>query len=201
MIALALALASCGGTRGPAPRLAATGGTRGTVPDSATAASTTAGADSAAPTDAAPAAGSAPLIVADADGLRNAIRAPGARVTLVNVWATWCQPCRAEFPDLLRIERDYRAKGLRFMLVSADFDSAAPRAYLAEQQVHFASWFKDGDDQRFIDALSPEWSGALPATFVYAADGRLVRFWEGRASYPAFEEAVLEAMDASEPPS
>jgi thiol-disulfide isomerase/thioredoxin len=193
--AVALAAASCGGERGapPAPGIGATGSA------ASGAAAEPARADAGAATTPDAIASGPPVVAGDARTILAAVRAPGARATLVNVWATWCQPCRAEFPDLMRIERAYRDRGLRFVLVSADFDSSAPRAYLAGHGVRFGSWFKEDDDQRFIDAFSPQWSGALPATFVYDAGGRLVRFWEGRAEYAAFDEAVQLAMAAPPP--
>jgi len=128
------------------------------------------------------------------------VRRPGARATLVNVWASWCVPCRQEFPDLVRLERTHRKEGLRVLFVSTDFDSADAVKFLAEQGVNYLSLFKVGDDMSFIDGLSPKWSGALPATFVYDATGRLVRFWEGRADYSRFEEAALEAMKGTAAP-
>ena len=39
---------------------------------------------------------------------------------LINFWATWCGPCRVEFPELVKIDADYRARGLRFIIVSID---------------------------------------------------------------------------------
>src|SRR5687767_14444729 len=39
---------------------------------------------------------------------------------LINFWATWCGPCRVEFPELVKIDRDYRAKNLNFRIVSVD---------------------------------------------------------------------------------
>src|SRR5687768_10130300 len=39
---------------------------------------------------------------------------------LVNFWATWCGPCRVEFPELVKIDAEYRAKGLDFVIVSVD---------------------------------------------------------------------------------
>ncbi|HVE56788.1 MAG TPA: TlpA disulfide reductase family protein, partial [Pyrinomonadaceae bacterium] len=39
---------------------------------------------------------------------------------LINFWATWCGPCKVEFPELVKIDADYRAKGLEFSLVSID---------------------------------------------------------------------------------
>ena len=49
----------------------------------------------------------------------DAVRAPGARAVLVNVWATWCDPVAQEMPDLIRFYRDHREDGLRLVLVSA----------------------------------------------------------------------------------
>jgi thiol-disulfide isomerase/thioredoxin len=193
-LALALAAASCGGGRDTA----GTGAVG--APGTAEAPAAPAPAPDAPGPGAGDAAATGPeLRAVSTDGLLREVRGSGARATLLNVWATWCQPCRAEFPELLRVERDYRDRGLRLVLVSTDFDPVAPRAFLAERGVDFASFYKEDDDQRFIDGLSPQWSGALPATFVYDADGRLIRFWEGRAEYSAFEQAVLEALAASDP--
>jgi len=123
-------------------------------------------------------------------------RAPGASATLLNVWATWCVPCRQEFPDLVRLGRAYRDQGLRLALVSADFDGAAARTFLRRQGVTGPAWLKTGGDQAFIDALDRRWTGSLPATFVYDRHGRLVEFWEGRADYSRMETAVRRALAA-----
>jgi thiol-disulfide isomerase/thioredoxin len=131
--------------------------------------------------------------------LMSEVRRPGAKATLVNVWASWCAPCRAEFPELLKLERDYRPRGLRTVLVSVDFEGADARSFLASQNVEFQSYLKTGDDTEFINGLSPKWSGALPATFMYDSAGALISFWEGRADYQKFEQATLEALHSTGP--
>ncbi len=136
-----------------------------------------------------------PLVPTSARDLLALARQPGASATLLSVWATWCVPCRQEFPALLRLERAYGPRGLRLLLVSTDFDTTAARAFLARQGVTFRTYLETGDDMSFIDGLSPRWSGALPATFAYDAAGRLVSFWEGKADYTRFEQAVLAAID------
>lgn len=149
-----------------------------------------------------------PAASATADSLRPAIlpitapqivaaaAAPGARATLVNVWASWCAPCREEFPGLLQVARAHRSEGLRFILVSADFDDqlSPARQFLREHGYADTSFVKTGDDMSFIQTLTPKWSGALPATLVYDARGRLVSFWEGMADPDRFEHAVRQAL-------
>src|SRR5262245_39634489 len=103
---------------------------------------------------------------ATADRVLAAVREPGARAVMVNVWATWCAPCRAECPDLMQVAKELRPAGLRVVLVSADFDESLPqaRAFLADHGVDFPSYHKTGDDMQFINTLDSLWTGALPVT-------------------------------------
>ena len=134
---------------------------------------------------------------ASVDEILGAVRAPGAEVVVVNVWATWCAPCREEFPDLVRLGRTYQDRGVRLVLVSADFDDQVPaaRSFLAKHGVDFVSYLKTGDDMAFIDALSPQWTGALPATVVYDGRGNRRWFHEGKADYATLERQVLDVID------
>jgi thiol-disulfide isomerase/thioredoxin len=114
-------------------------------------------------------------------------KASHAPFVLVNVWATWCDPCREELPDLLHVYRDHRGEGLRLVMISADdpdaraqvgetLNSAAARAGIGHA-LEATSYLKDDDDMKLIDGLDPRWSGALPATFLFDAGGRRVRSW------------------------
>jgi thiol-disulfide isomerase/thioredoxin len=124
------------------------------------------------------------------------VRAPGAKAVVLNVWATWCDPCREEFPDLVRLGHEYAWRGVRMVLVSSDFDSEKPAVtkFLAAQGVDFATYIKSGSDMTFINGLNPRWTGALPATFVYDGQGRLRDFWEGKASYAKMEEHLRRVL-------
>ncbi len=125
----------------------------------------------------------------------------GGNVTLVNLWATWCAPCRHEMPALLRVARAHRADGVRLMLVSTDFDDqiATVRRFLATHAVDETTFIKTGDDNTFINALHADWSGALPATLVFDRSGRLTDFWEGAADENRFEHAVIAALTERNP--
>jgi thiol-disulfide isomerase/thioredoxin len=137
---------------------------------------------------------------ASADRVLSAVREPGAKAVVVNVWATWCVPCREEFPDLMKLSGRYEDRGLRLVLVSADFDDqlGEARRFLAQQGVEFVTYHKIGDDMKFINALDPKWTGALPATLVYDGHGVLRHFWEGRATFDKMESSVLDVLTAQQ---
>ncbi len=147
----------------------------------------------------------AALVPADAARVLEEVRKPGASVVLVNVWATWCLPCREEFPDLMRLRRSWASRGLRLVLVSGDFDTDRAEAlrFLSAHGVGFPSFIKHGGDMEFIDGLDPRWSGALPATFLYDSSGRLRDFWEGKADYATLERRVQQVVSgrAAAPPT
>jgi thiol-disulfide isomerase/thioredoxin len=129
------------------------------------------------------AADSAPQMptVADLPAVLAAVRAPGAKAVLVNVWATWCDPCREELPVIARFYRQHRAQGLRLVLVSADDeDSGAEIARVlaaAGMPGDTPSFIKHGDDMKFIDGLDRRWTGALPASFLFDGGGHERHWW------------------------
>jgi len=139
-----------------------------------------------------PAAEVPPPAEATAADVLKAVRSARGDVVVVNVWATWCDPCRHEFPALLRVRREFAPSGLRLILVSADFADQRPKIvqFLAQQGVGFQTFLKAENDMSFINALDPAWSGALPATFVYDRSGKLHDFWEGEATYEAIAGKV-----------
>lgn len=150
----------------------------------------------------APAAAPPPMPVT-VDDIRRLVDESSAKVVFVNVWATWCGPCRDELPALVKLKQRLGSDGLDLLLVSADFDVPVDKiaTFLTSQGVDFQTYIKTEKDQEFKQAMSPEWSGAIPATFVYTPDGELFDFWEGAATYEAFEAKAKEAMEqVAQPP-
>lgn len=137
-----------------------------------------------------------------AQGVLEEVKKAGGAAVLVNVWASWCSPCREEFPDLLHAARELAPRGLRLILVSVDFpgDEADATKFLTSQGVDFPSFIRVGKDEAFVNDLERQWSGSIPATFLYDAKGKLVRYWEGKASYPVIKKRALEALDSKEKP-
>jgi thiol-disulfide isomerase/thioredoxin len=152
-------------------------------------------ADPGSPPAAAVPAAARPAVtvaVAELPAILAAVKAPGARAVLVNVWASWCEPCRAEMPELLRFYRDNRDRGLRLVLISADAEQerGTVERLLAAAAFDGPAFIKRGDDMAFIDALDRRWSGELPSTFVFDGRGAKRRFWPGTITYRELARSV-----------
>jgi len=141
------------------------------------------------------------VVPASSSQVLAAVHEPGAQAVMLNVWATWCVPCREEFPDLMKVSKTYKDRGLRVVLLSADFGETVPDvpAFLVQHGVDFKSYVRGPDegDQQFINGIDPHWSGAMPATWVFDGSGRVRAFWEGRADHARFEQAVLAVLDST----
>ncbi len=138
-------------------------------------------------------AGLAPL---DETAYRRLIAANRGNVVVVDFWATWCIPCREEMPQLVRLEARYRARGLKLLTVSCDEpdQQAGALDFIRKNGVPRPAYIKRAaDDEKFINAIDPKWSGALPGIFVYDRQGRLVKSFIGETEMAALE-AVLKKL-------
>jgi len=129
---------------------------------------------------------------ATATDVLNAVRKSGSKVVLVNLWAAWCGPCREEFPDLVRLQKNYADRGLKVVFVSWDDTAKEAANFLAKEGVTSPSFIKVNaqSDQDFLNALEPKLTGALPTTLIYDGAGKLHSFWEGAATYAEFEKKI-----------
>jgi thiol-disulfide isomerase/thioredoxin len=112
----------------------------------------------------------------NADELQALLKRDDSRPLLVNYWATWCDPCRDEFPDLVKIDAQYRAKGLDFIAISlddlVDLKTEVPkflRLMKAKMPVYLLNM---ADPEPAINMIDRNWGGALPATFLTTARAR-----------------------------
>jgi thiol-disulfide isomerase/thioredoxin len=115
------------------------------------------------------------------------------RVLLVNFWATWCEPCREEFPALVRLHDTFRARGLSVVAISMDEPESVPaiEQFLKSQGAKFGSYRHNFRDFAvLVDSINPRWGGGIPASFLYDREGKLVASWQGATRYEDFERAV-----------
>lgn len=127
----------------------------------------------------------------------------GAKVGVVNIWATWCEPCRAEMPEFARFEK---AGSAPVFLISADNEVDEPivRTFLAEKGISFESSLIAGDQQKFVETWqslsSPDpakqWAMSLPATFLVDASGKVLSFTSGSITEPELTSLVQKTLAA-----
>ena len=141
--------------------------------------------------------------VIDLEGLKKILlRDPkDPRPLLVNFWATWCDGCREEFPDLVKIDNDYRAKGLDFLSVTLDEVSDKTRAmdFLKEMKATMPVVLLNvNDPEPAIHAVDEKWDGALPATFLYDREGKIVFKYFGKIKPAELRAAIDKAVGSKQ---
>jgi thiol-disulfide isomerase/thioredoxin len=109
----------------------------------------------------------------DNDGLRKTLT-PGTKPLLINFWATWCVPCREEFPDLVKLDAEYRGK-IDFLTISlddvADMKTEVPK-FLSEMKAEMPAYLlKAQDEDAAIALVSKDFTGALPFTILLKPGG------------------------------
>jgi thiol-disulfide isomerase/thioredoxin len=129
----------------------------------------------------------------DQPGYAKLLAAHRGKVVLVDFWATWCKPCRAEMPDLVKLDQKLRARGFDLVTISADEpgQEGAALKVLKDDGVTGPAYLKKvTDDDKFNDAIDPNWGGALPALFLYDRTGKKVRAFIGETPIRNLEAAI-----------
>src|SRR6266850_499756 len=138
----------------------------------------------------------------NAEEMQALLKRDGTKPLLVNFWATWCDPCREEFPDLVKIDKDYRSKGLDFIVISLDdppdIKTTVP-AFLREMQATMPAYLLNvSDPEPALLSVDPSWSGALPATFLYDVNGAVVFKQFGRVQTPQLRAAIDKLVSSKQ---
>lgn len=115
------------------------------------------------------------------------------RVVLVNFWATYCVPCRAEMPQLLKLQQKLKARGFELITISADeTEQEAQAAQFIQKNNIPAPFFRKQakNDDKFINGIDAKWSGELPASFLYDKSGRKVKSYFGEVKLADVERDI-----------
>lgn len=112
------------------------------------------------------------------------------RVVLVNHWATWCPPCKAEMPVLQAYYEDYKERGFTIVAIEAGEPVDEVAAYVQQQRLTFPVW--PDPQQKAMRAFGEEY---LPSSYVIDPDGRVVLYWNGAISRGMLEKYVTPLLE------
>jgi cytochrome c biogenesis protein CcmG/thiol:disulfide interchange protein DsbE len=114
-------------------------------------------------------------------------------VVVINVWASWCPPCRAEAPVLRRVEASVDRDRVIFLGLARNDDPSDSRDFVAKHQLPFLNAIDDGGFGRALGVQG------LPTTFVVDASGGIVARHFGPISESKLTVLIAEALARSEP--
>lgn len=112
------------------------------------------------------------------------------KVVLLNIWATWCHPCRTEIPELRQIHARYKDRGLELIGVSVDSDGTdeAVRSFMKDFQMTFPIW-RDPEERISTRFLAV----GVPATFLIDRKGILR--WRMTGPIPPGDSSLTAAIE------
>jgi thiol-disulfide isomerase/thioredoxin len=125
------------------------------------------------------------------------VAAHKGKILLVDFWATWCKPCRAETPEIVKMTNRLAARGLDLVAISADEPEAEAAAlqFLRENKVPGTPYIqKTADPEKFAAKVDAKWTGALPALILYDRTGKKVRTFIGETPTKDVEAAILKLL-------
>jgi thiol-disulfide isomerase/thioredoxin len=135
----------------------------------------------------------AELVTLDGRPTRLGEALAGRRLTIVNVWAGWCAPCREEMPMLKRLRPEIEARGGALVGVSVDDDADGARAFVAAMGIDFPSYH---GGRALSEAIAEP---TVPTTLFVDASGRVVFRVRGLLSEAALRSALDEHLGPPRP--
>ena len=112
----------------------------------------------------------------DATAILAQVNLSKAKLKVLNLWASWCPPCRAELPDFAKVEKT--AKDTDFFYISGDDDKDAAEAqnFIESTRVNGVKFRLKPINEEAFHQFSPGFSGSLPATFFIDQDGHVLTY-------------------------
>jgi len=116
------------------------------------------------------------------------------KLRLVNIWATWCGPCVIEMPELVNINRMYRARAFEMVTISGDMPSKKDNVvkFLKDKQVSCTNYqFNSEDRTELSEALDKGWEGGIPYTVIIKPGGEIIYRHSGPIEPLEVKKAII----------
>jgi thiol-disulfide isomerase/thioredoxin len=131
----------------------------------------------------------------DVQGYQKILDQYKGKPLVITFWATWCEPCRDEYPMLNELAKQYAPQGLKVVGVSLDQDGDSDlilmRRFLARYKPVFPNYRKKkGEEDAFTHVVFPQWNGSIPATFFYSKDGQQIGHLVGASNRETYDAAI-----------
>jgi thiol-disulfide isomerase/thioredoxin len=140
------------------------------------------------------------LTFEDADGKPRKLSEWRGHTVLVNLWATWCVPCRKEMPALDRLQTKLGGKDFEVVAINIDTrDPEKPKNFLKEAQLTRLNYFSDGKAKVFQDLKSIGRALGMPTSVLVDGQGCEIGTIAGPAEWDS-EDAVKLITAATAPP-
>lgn len=139
------------------------------------------------------------LSLNDPSGAKTTFGAMSGKVLLINLWATWCAPCRAEMPALDALQKEMGSDGFEVVAVNVDTgDDTKPKKFLAETGVSSLGYYRENTLALFNELKKRGLALGLPVTLLVDRDGCLIANMNGPAEW-ASEDAKALVRTATAP--
>ena len=131
----------------------------------------------------------------DEEGIQTLLKNDSEKLRLINVWATWCGPCIIEYPEFITIHRMYYGRDFEFISISADEmkNEEKALAFLEKSGSAVTNYIFNGKDKySLIEAVDPDWNGALPYTILVEPGGKVVYSIQDTIDPLAVKKTIVE---------
>lgn len=138
------------------------------------------------------------LETADAGALKELRENKTGKVRVINVWATWCGPCVSEFDELVETNLRFRNRDFELVTIAAQFPDEKAKVLKFLQQHHASTRnliFGETDKYKLMQALDPEWKGALPHTLVIGSDGKILYRQTDELDFLNLRRVIVPALN------
>lgn len=129
--------------------------------------------------------------------IKSIISKRDGKLLLINIWATWCAPCREEFPDLVKIYSKYKNK-VDIVGISVDYPDEVNSKilpFVKKNKVNFPIYVNGiRSSDNFINLFDIDWNGAIPATFIYDKNGKQVKKLFGKEDFNYFDKVLGDLL-------